>query len=206
MTALSPKPARSQVSRARCIGLQRTSANALAASTGRIRSASRRPLSVNGMSVIPVCWPLRLQAVSPCLIANTFTFASTSLTASDVIGLRRTNRRGSRFPSPGPAGDLGHIVPVSGDVFLVVDELIPDRLLGVGGPRSELRHAIDHVAHKVEAIEIVQDAHVEWCRRGALFLIAAHMDVVVVRAPVRQQVNQPRVAMESKDDRLVGGE
>jgi hypothetical protein len=32
------------------------------------------------------------------------------------------------------------------------------------------------------------------------------MDVVVVRAPVRQPVNQPRVAMESKDDRLVGGE
>src|SRR5271167_3251861 len=125
MTALSPKPAKSQVSRARCIGLQRTSANALAASTDRIRSASRRPLSVNGMSVLPVCWPLRLHAVSPCLIANTFTFASRQA-GSEVIGFCRTNRRGSRLPPPPPAGDVGHIVPVSGDVLLVIDELIPD--------------------------------------------------------------------------------
>src|SRR5262245_22771837 len=29
-----------------------------------------------GMSVVPVCCPVRLHAVSPCLIANTFTFAS----------------------------------------------------------------------------------------------------------------------------------
>ena len=58
--------ANAQVSRARCIGLQRTSAKAFLASTGRICSASRRPLSVKGMSVVPVCWPLRLQAVSPC--------------------------------------------------------------------------------------------------------------------------------------------
>jgi hypothetical protein len=43
------------------------------ASTGRIHSASRRPLSVSGMSVVPVCCPLRLHAVSPCLIANRFT-------------------------------------------------------------------------------------------------------------------------------------
>src|SRR5512139_275447 len=130
MTALSPKPASSQVSRARCIGLQRTSANASDASIGRIRFASRRPLSVNGMSVVPVCWPLRLQAVSPCLIANTFTFSSRQR-GSHVIGRCRTNRRGSRLLPPPPAGDVGHIVPVSGDVLLVIDELIPDGLLGV---------------------------------------------------------------------------
>ena len=35
------------------------------AHTGRIRSASRRPLSVNGISVVPVCCPLTLHAVSP---------------------------------------------------------------------------------------------------------------------------------------------
>jgi hypothetical protein len=51
----------------------------IAASTGRIRSASRRPLSVRGMSVVPVCCPLRLHAVSPCLITKTFTFASSKV-------------------------------------------------------------------------------------------------------------------------------
>src|SRR5947209_19366421 len=74
MTALLPSPANSQVSRARCIGLQRTRANACLASTGCIRSASRRPLSVNGISVVPVCCPLRLHAVSPCLSAKALTF------------------------------------------------------------------------------------------------------------------------------------
>src|SRR4029450_12247635 len=197
-----PRPANSQVSRARCIGLQRTSPNAFAASTGRIRSASRRPLSVNGMSVVPVCWPLRLHAVSPCLIANTFTFAP----RSNVVGPCRTDPCESRFLSPPPTGDLGHIVAVSGDELLMLDELVADRLLGVSGPRSELRHAVDHVAYQVEAIEIIQHAHVERRRGGALFLVATHMDVIVTGAPVGQSVNQPRVAMEGKDDRLVGGE
>src|SRR6516225_577830 len=176
MTAFSPRPANSQVSRARCIGLQRTSANDLVASTGRIRCASRRPLSVSGMSVVPVCCPLRLQAVSPCLIATTFTFASRR---SDVIRLRRADPRGSRFLSPPPAGDLGHIVTVPSDELLVVDELVADRLFGVGGPCPKLRHAVDHVAYQVEAIEIVQHAHVEGCRGGALLLVAAHVDVVM---------------------------
>jgi len=40
-----------------------------------MRAASRLPLSVSGMSVAPVCCPLRLHAVSPCLIAKRFTFA-----------------------------------------------------------------------------------------------------------------------------------
>ena len=76
MTAVSPSPANAQVSRALCIGLTSTSANVCLASTGRICSASRRPLSVKGMSVVPVCCPLRLHTVSPCLIAKTFTLVS----------------------------------------------------------------------------------------------------------------------------------
>src|SRR5208282_1380088 len=43
------------------------------------------------MSVVPVCWPLRLHAVSPCLIAKTFTIASFE---SDVVGLGRTDTHG----------------------------------------------------------------------------------------------------------------
>src|SRR4051794_37964772 len=128
MTALLPSPANSQVSRARCNGLQRTRANACLASIGRIRSASRRPLSVNGMSVVPVCCPLRLHAVSPCLIAKTFTFGSF---ASDVVGLGRPDAGRRRLLSPPPAGDLGHVIAVAGNVLLVVDELVTDCLLGI---------------------------------------------------------------------------
>ncbi len=45
---------------------------------GEVRPPGR-PLSVSGMSVVPVCSPLRLQPASPCLIANTFTFAFSRL-------------------------------------------------------------------------------------------------------------------------------
>ena len=86
------RPARRSRAPAAC-GLTGTSANASLASAGRIRSASRRPLSVSGMSVVPVCCPLRLHAVSPCLIAKTFTPASCRL-------------RRCRPPSNGPRRTL----------------------------------------------------------------------------------------------------
>ena len=56
--------------------------------------------------------------------------------------------------------------------------MLPQR----GGTLSESRHAVDDVHHEVEAVEIVQHGHVE--RRGgrALFLVAAHVQVVVVGA------------------------
>ena len=58
----------------------------------------------------------------------------------------------------------------------------------------------------MEAVEVVQHDHVERRRRRALFLVAAHVQVLVVRAPVGQAVDQPRVAVEGEDDRLVLGE
>src|SRR5215467_4363008 len=169
------------------MGLHKTSSNAVLASTGLIRSASLRPLSVNGMSVVPVCCPLRLHAVSPC---RSRTHSRSPPPGSDVVGLCGTHPSGSRFLPPPPAGDLGHIVAVPGDELLVVDELVADRLLGVSGARPKLRHAVDDVAYEVEAIEIVQHAHIERRRGGALFLVAAHVDVVVARSPVGQPVNK----------------
>src|SRR6516225_801815 len=188
MTATAPRPANSQVSRARCIGLQRTSVNTFLASTGRSRSASRLPLSVNGISVVPVCCPLRLHAVSPCRIAKTF-MARPSV-GSDVVGFRRTDSCGCRFLSPSPADDLRHVVAVSGNVFLVVDELVADRLLCIRRPRPQLWHAVNHVADQMESVEVIHYAHVERRRCCALFLVAAYMDVVVAISPVGQAVNQ----------------
>jgi hypothetical protein len=67
-------------------------------------------------------------------------------------------------------------------------------------------HAVDHVDHEVEAVEVVEHHHVERRRRGALLLVAAHVDVGVVRAPVGEPVDQPRVAVVGEDHRLVGRE
>src|SRR5689334_11426084 len=40
----------------------------------------------------------------------------------------------------------------------------------------------------------------------ALFLVAAHMDVGVVRSAIRELVNQPRTSMEVEDHGFVSGE
>jgi len=108
--------------------------------------------------------------------------------------------------APFPVGDLGHIVAVPTNELLVFDELVANRLLGVRGSRSELRHPVDYVAHQVEAIEFIQHAHVEWRARGTLFFVAAHVEVAVARSPVGKPVNEPRVAVEGEDDWFVSSE
>jgi len=85
----------------------------------------------------------------------------------------------------------------------MVDEFVSYRLLSISRPRTKLRHSVDHIAHQVEAIEIVEHAHVEGCGRCSFFLVAAHVNVIVPGAPVGQSVNQPRVTMKGKDDGLV---
>ena len=54
---------------------------------------------------------------------------------SDVVGLGRADASRCRRPPPGPARDLRHVLAVAADVLLVLDQLVADRLLGVGGPR-----------------------------------------------------------------------
>ena len=55
----------------------------------------------------------------------------------------------------------------------------------------------------MEAVQIVQHRRVERRSNGALFLVAADVDVVVVSTAVNQPMDQPRVGMEGEDDRLV---
>ena len=57
----------------------------------------------------------------------------------------------------------------------------------------------------MEAVEVVLHPHVERGRDGALFLVAADVQVAV-GAAVGQAVDQPGVAVEAEDDVLVLGE
>ena len=58
----------------------------------------------------------------------------------------------------------------------------------------------------MEAVQIVQHRHVEGGGDGAFFLVAAHMDVVVIGAAVGQPVDQPRIGVERENDVLILGE
>ncbi len=109
-----------------------------------------------------------------------------------------------RVPLPIP--DFRHILAVLVDVLLVLDKLVLELLLQVDALVAGLRQTVDGVHHEMEAVQIVQHRHVEGRGNGALFLVAADVDVVVVGAAVGQPVDQPRVGMEGEDDRFIPGE
>src|SRR5579884_4474494 len=103
-----------------------------------------------------------------------------------------TNRPGPvLFPRPiprrpAPVAHLGHVLAVLADVRAVLDELVGHELPQVRKPRAELRHAFDDVLHEVEPVEVVAHHHVEGGGRRPLLFVAAHVDVLVVRAAVRE--------------------
>jgi len=100
--------------------------------------------------------------------------------------------------APFPVANLGQVVTVLRDVAPVIKQFIADGLLGVSGACAHLGHAVDHIADQ-SAVQLIAHAHVKRRRGRALFLVSAHMQVLMVGAPVREAVNQPRVAMESEN-------
>jgi hypothetical protein len=110
-----------------------------------------------------------------------------------------------RSTPPLPVAYLGQILPVCGDVLLVLQQLVTDLLLGIRRAGPELRDAVNHVGDEMEAIQIIEDRHVEKCRRRAFFLVATHVQIVMIGAAIGQPVDQPRIAMAGKDNRLSGG-
>ena len=64
---------------------------------------------------------------------------------------------------------------------------------------------VNHVMHQVEPVQVVLHPHVKGRRNGALFLVAADVQVAVGPG-VGEAVDQPGVSMEAEDDGLVFGE
>ena len=87
----------------------------------------------------------------------------------------------------------------------MLHQLLEQGLFNVSGARPELRHAVDHVHHQMKPVKVIEHDHVEWRGGRALLFVATHMQIMMVGAPVGQPVNQPRIAMEGENDRLVPG-
>jgi hypothetical protein len=64
-------------------------------------------------------------------------------------------------------------------------------------------NSIDGVKRQLIAVKIVQHHHVEGRRGGAFFLVAAHMNIIVIVPPVGQLVDHRGIAMEGEDHWLV---
>ena len=85
----------------------------------------------------------------------------------------------------------------------MLDQLVADLLFHVRTTGAESRNTVDRVLCEVIPVEVVSHDHVERGRRRSLFLVSAHVQVAVVAPPIRQAVDQPRIAVEGEHDRLV---
>ena len=92
-----------------------------------------------------------------------------------------------------------------GDVLFVLDEPVLKFLLQVGGGWANFWGAINYVHRKVETVQVVQDYHVERCRRGSFLFVSSNVQIAVVRPAVGQAVNEPGVPVIGEDDGLVRG-
>ena len=75
------------------------------------------------------------------------------------------------------------------DVLLVFNEFIVNNLLHMSLFVLKARDAIKHIICQAEAIYLIQHYHIKWRSGRSLFLIAANMKIVVVRAAVGEAVN-----------------
>ena len=70
----------------------------------------------------------------------------------------------------------------------------------------ELGHPVDDINRQIETINLVLYGELEGRVDIASFLVAAHVEILVVGAAVGELVNKPGIAMKVEDYRLVHGE
>lgn len=66
------------------------------------------------------------------------------------------------FILPFPIPNFWHVFAVLRDILLVLDQFVPDCLLGVGRRRTKLAHTINDVPNEVKTVEIIHNHHIEW--------------------------------------------
>src|SRR6516165_6404418 len=88
----------------------------------------------------------------------------------------------------------------------MLGQLVAEMLLDVSGFGAKTRHPFDHVHRQMKAIELIEHRHVEWGRRRAFLVVAPHVHIVVIFAPVGQTMNEIGIAMVGKYHRPVARE
>src|SRR5579871_1179285 len=126
--------------------------------------------------------------------------------AASPIPANKRNRTLFIALTPLPIPNLRHVLAVARDVQLMLDQPRTQRFLEPRGVLSQTGYPVDDISGEVKPIQVVQHSHVERRRSGAFFFVAAHMHIVVIRAPIGQSVDQPGIAVKCEHDGLVLGE
>ncbi|MCY1459755.1 hypothetical protein D9M71_772550 [compost metagenome] len=69
----------------------------------------------------------------------------------------------------------------------------------------QTRYPFEDIQHQLEAIQVVDNSHIERRCRCPFFTKAAHMKALAVCALVNQSVYQGRIAMKGKNDGFILG-
>src|SRR5471032_158784 len=85
-------------------------------------------------------------------------------------------------------------------------DLVLEPVLRVGAGIAKPRHTIDYIDTQRKAVDLVDDRQLERRIDVAAFPIAMHMHVLVIRAVIRELVNERRIRVEVEDDRLLARE
>src|SRR4029450_603472 len=91
-------------------------------------------------------------------------------------------------------------------IALAVDLHVAQLLLDMRAGDPQARYPIDDVDRETEAVDLVTNGQIERRVDVALLLVAAHVQVLVIGAPVGQPMDQPRISVEVEDNGLVRGE
>src|SRR5690348_13143592 len=121
-----------------------------------------------GDTPMPSISPCSRFASAPSPVASkteNLTLDEPALRTSSGPRMRSLRSGVPRAGIPFPVADLRHVFAVRVDVALVLDQLFLQPRAHLGCLRRETRHAIDHVADEMKAIEVVQHDHVERGRR-----------------------------------------
>ncbi len=73
----------------------------------------------------------------------------------------------------------------------------------MGGRSRQAGNPVDDIDGQVEAVDLVSHGQFKRGVDVAVLLVAPHVEVPVVRAPVGEPVDQPGIAVEIEDYRLV---
>jgi hypothetical protein len=87
----------------------------------------------------------------------------------------------------------------------IVDDLIFQPFLHMGPWDPKSGNTVYHVDGQVEAVDLIFYGEPQGCVDVPLFFISAHMKVLVIGATVCEFVNQPGIAVEVENNRLVHG-
>src|SRR5476649_1209212 len=85
-------------------------------------------------------------------------------------------------------------------------DLVLEPVLRVSAGIAKPRHTIDHINTQRKAVDLVDDRQLERGIDVAAFPIAMHVHVLVIRAVIRELVNERRIRVEVEDDRLLARE